>query len=120
MAIQIRQPTIINVGLAFGVGAVTAAVWAAFTKRNIEATYRSGAEDLRAELERRGSGLRDEISRLAADSAVEALRDELADFGITAGMLADLRTAVEAAEAVRAGARRRGESVDRFLRTIRG
>lgn len=120
MAFRVRRPTLINVGLAFAVGGITAAVWAAFTKRNIERTYRLGAEELRRELETRGGTLRAEIARLASDSALEALRDELADFGITAGMIADLQTAVAAAEAVRRGARRTGESVQRYIDRLRG
>lgn len=115
---RIRRPTLITVGLAFGVGAITAAAWAAFTKRNIEKTFRGGAADLRRELETRGGALRAEISTLAADSAVEALRDELAGFGITAGMLADLRMAIDAAEAVRRGAHRAGTSVEAFVRRL--
>lgn len=115
---RIRRPTLVTVGLAFGVGAITAAAWAAFTKRNIEATYRSGAQDLRRELEQRGGALRAEIAQLAASSAVEAVRDELADFGITAGMLQDLRTAVAAAESVRSAARRAGVSVESYIRRI--
>ena len=105
--------------LSLGVGGVTAAVWASFTKRNIERTYRSGASELRAELERSGSNLRSEITRLAADSAVEAVRDEVASFGITSGMLRDLQVAVEAAEAVRAGARRARDTVNEYIERIR-
>jgi catalase (peroxidase I) len=119
MALRIRRPTLTTVGLAFGVGAITAAAWAAFTKRNIERTYRAGAADLRSELETRGGALRQEIAQLASSSAVEAVRDELADFGVTAGMLDDLQTAVAAAAAVRQGARRTGQTVQRYIERLR-
>ncbi len=116
---MIRRITFIDVALAFGVGAVTAAAWAAFTKQNLERTYRRGAAELRGELQTRGSALRDEIAQLAGDSAVQAVREEVASFGITAGMLADLQTAIEAAESVRRAARRAGQSVDEFIRRWR-
>jgi hypothetical protein len=120
MAFRISRPTLRNVGLAFAVGGITAAVWAAFTKRSIESTFGRGAAELRTELQRGGSALRTEIATLAGDSAVRALRDEAASLGITPGMLADLSTAVEAAEAVRAGARRAGLSVSQYLDRLRG
>lgn len=117
--IAISKPTLKTIALAAAVGGITAAVWAAFTKRNIEATYRAGAADLRNELARSGSALRAEIATLAGDSAIQAVRDELADFGVTAGMLADLQTAIEAAESVRSAARRAGVAVNTYLARIR-
>lgn len=117
--LKIRTPTLINVALAFGVGAITAAAWAAFTKRNLERTFGAGAARLEAELGTRGSALRTEIANLAARSATQAVRDEIAGFGITAGMLADLQTAIEAAEAVRAGAHRAGQTVRRYIDRLR-
>lgn len=112
---QLSRPTLTTIAIAFGVGIVTSIAWAAYTKNSIERTFGAGAERLRDELQRSGSALRAEIATLAADSAVEALRGEAADLGITAGMLADLQIAVRAAESVRRGARRAGETVTRYL-----
>jgi len=117
-ALAITRPTLTTIVLALGVGAITAAVWAAFAKRNIERTFTAGGAELRAELERGGSTLRAELAQVAADSAVRALRDEAADLGITPGMLRDLQTAVEAAEAVRVGARRAGATVESYIRSL--
>lgn len=120
MKIAISRPTIATVGLAFGVGAITAAAWAYVTKRSLAATYGAGAAQLRQQLETRGSALRTEIEALAAASAIEAVRDEVRSFGITSGMLADMRIAVEAASAVRAAAARSGQSVTGYIARLRG
>ena len=118
-ALQRRRSTLLSVGMSFGIGMVVAAAWAAYTKQSLARTYGAGAAELRRELEARGSALRVEIEQLAADSAVAAVREEISSFGVTAGMLADLRSAIEAAEAVRLGARRAGETVQRYIERLR-
>lgn len=113
------KPTLFHVALAFGVGAIVAAAWAAATKRKLEAEFGAGAEELRTELTRRGSAIRSEIRGMAREAAQESIRDELDSFGITPNLIGDLQVAIEASTVVTEAARRAGETVNDLIAEIR-
>ena len=104
-----------GLGLALGLGAVGALVVVHFEKKRLERDFGRGAEALRRQLERRGSGLRREIGDLAAQAAREALAEEIRDMGVTPRLMDRAQQAVEAADRLEGFASQTGRNLRQML-----
>lgn len=98
--------------IAAGIGAVAAGVWAYFTKRQLEQQFGASAHELEQHFADRSSSLRREIESAAGRAGEQAARRVLDQYGITPGLISDLRTTLQLAAEIEQIAAHAGKSVD--------
>jgi hypothetical protein len=107
-----------RLAVAAGIGAGVSALVAYGVKRKLEADFGSGAEEIRTELDARGSVLRREIETEAGAAGREAALGALRDWGVTPELIRDVGVLADAAADLVGLASSTGMTLDVMLRQV--